>query len=165
MISHLLFPSAVRRATYSRVRLSLPLRTTTQIRCRARLAFRLPSRLSRCLTTLPEEASTGETPQRPRERGLLVQALRIVSGHNQERSGVMRTDGRQGDQPRSDLSHQPVQLRVKLGNLLREDLMTAGHRTERELGRRANVIGITAEAETGTGSDELLGGELAQTVP
>src|SRR5215210_3169634 len=37
---------------------------TTQIKCRARLASRLPPRLRRCLTTLPEDASTGETPQR-----------------------------------------------------------------------------------------------------
>ena len=37
---------------------------TTQIRCRVRLASRLPPRLRRCLTTLPEEAFTGETPQR-----------------------------------------------------------------------------------------------------
>src|ERR671939_16385 len=38
---------------------------TTQIKCTAaRLASRLPPRLRRCLTTLPEEASTGETPQR-----------------------------------------------------------------------------------------------------
>jgi len=28
-----------------------------------------------------------------------------------------------------DLRHQRVQLRVKLGDLLRENLMTSGHRT------------------------------------
>jgi hypothetical protein len=63
MISSLLLPSAVRLATYSLVRRSRPI-LTTQIMCSARLASRLPPRLSRCLTTLPEEASTGETPQR-----------------------------------------------------------------------------------------------------
>ena len=63
MISRLLFPSAVRLATYGWVRSSLPIRTT-QIMCRARLASRLPPRLSRWRTTLPEEASMGETPQR-----------------------------------------------------------------------------------------------------
>src|SRR5215208_7763637 len=99
------------------------------------------------------------------ERGLLVQALRIVSGHHQERSGVMRTDGRQGDQPRGDLRHQSVRLRIELGDLLREGPMTAGHRTERELGRRLDVVGIITGAQTSTGSDELLGRELTQTVP
>src|SRR3712207_850972 len=45
------------------VRRSRPIRNT-QIECSARLTSRLPPRLSRCLTTLPEEASTGETPQK-----------------------------------------------------------------------------------------------------
>ena len=63
MISRLLFPSVVRRQTYSLVRWSRAIRTT-QIRCSARLASRSPPRLSLCLTTLPEEASMGETPQR-----------------------------------------------------------------------------------------------------
>lgn len=51
------------RATYSQVRRSAPIRTT-QIRCKARLASRLPPRLSLRRTTLPEEATMGETPQR-----------------------------------------------------------------------------------------------------
>ena len=63
MISHLLLPSAMRLARYSRVRLSLPIRTT-QIMFRARLASRLPPRLRRCRTTFPEDASMGDTPQR-----------------------------------------------------------------------------------------------------
>jgi hypothetical protein len=58
-----------------------------------------------------------------------------------------------------------LQLRVKLGDLLREGLMTAGHRTQRELGRSLNVVGIITGAETSTASDELLGRKLAQTVP
>jgi hypothetical protein len=80
------------------------------------------------------------------ERGLVVQALWIVSGHYQERSGMMRTDGRQGDQPWGDFRHQSVQLRVKLGDLLRKGLMTTGHRTECELGRSLNVVGIITGA-------------------
>ena len=63
MISHLLFPSAVRLATYALVRRSEPI-LTTQTMCSARLASRLPPRLSRWRTTLPEDASTGETLQR-----------------------------------------------------------------------------------------------------
>jgi hypothetical protein len=46
-------------------------------------------------------------------------------------------------------------------SLSREPGVTASHPTERELGCRANLLGITAEAETGTASDEFLGGKLA----
>ena len=63
MISRLLFPSAVRLATYSCVRPSRRIRAR-QIMYSARLASRLPPRLRRCLTTLPEEASMGATPHR-----------------------------------------------------------------------------------------------------
>src|SRR5918993_5523362 len=63
MISRLLLPSCVRLATYSLVRGSRRIRDK-QIMYSARLASRLPPRLRRCLTTLPEEASTGATPHR-----------------------------------------------------------------------------------------------------
>src|SRR5829696_8157290 len=63
MISRLLLPSAVRLARYSCVRRSRRIRAR-QIMYSARLACRLPPRLRRCLTTLPEEASMGETPHR-----------------------------------------------------------------------------------------------------
>lgn len=75
MISRLLFPWVVRRETYSLVRWSRAIRTT-QIRCSARLASRLPPRLSLCLTTFPEEASMGETPQRlAKEASLLRRSV------------------------------------------------------------------------------------------
>src|SRR5215211_360024 len=63
MISRLLLPSCVRLETYSCVRRSRRIRAR-QIMYSARLASRFPPRLRRCLTTLPEEASTGETPHR-----------------------------------------------------------------------------------------------------
>ena len=63
MISRLLLPSCMRLATYSLVRRSRRIRAR-QIMYSARLASRLPPRLSRCRTTLPEEASMGETPHR-----------------------------------------------------------------------------------------------------
>src|SRR5215203_3270634 len=63
MISRLLLPSAVRLATYSRVRGSSLIRAR-QTMYSARLASRLPPRLRRWRTTFPEEASTGDTPQR-----------------------------------------------------------------------------------------------------
>ena len=71
MISRLLFPSAVRLATYSCVRRSRLMRAK-QIMYSARLASRLPPRLRRCLTTLPEEASMGETPQRQAKEASLL---------------------------------------------------------------------------------------------
>src|SRR5215218_3004651 len=63
MISRLLLPSCVRLATYSLVRRSRRIRAR-QIMYSARLASRLPPRLRRWRTTFPEEASTGDTPQR-----------------------------------------------------------------------------------------------------
>src|SRR5215213_9048530 len=63
MISRLLLPSCVRLLTYSLVRRSRRIRAR-QIMYSARLASRLPPRLRRCRTTLPEEASMGETPHR-----------------------------------------------------------------------------------------------------
>src|SRR5215213_674651 len=64
MISRLLLPSScVRLATYSCVRRSRRIRAR-QIMYSARLASRFPPRLRRCRTTLPEEASMGETPHR-----------------------------------------------------------------------------------------------------
>jgi hypothetical protein len=110
---------------------------------------------------LPRRSLYGRDSAEAGERGVVVQAFGVVPGQDEQRRGMMPTDRRPGDQSRGNLRDQTLQLRVKLGDLLREGLMTAGYRTEREPGRRANVIGITAEAETGTGSDELLGGELA----
>jgi hypothetical protein len=110
---------------------------------------------------LPRRSLYGRDPAEADERGFVVQAFGIVPAQNEQRRGIMRTDRRPADQSRGDLRHQTLQLRVKLGDLLRESLMRVGHRTEREPGRRANIIGITAEAETGAGSDEFLGGELA----
>src|SRR5215212_2582668 len=63
MISRLLLPSCVRLATYSCVRGSRRIRARHTM-YNARLASLLPPRLRRCLTTLPEEASMGETPHR-----------------------------------------------------------------------------------------------------
>lgn len=77
MISHLLLPSAVRRATYSRLHLSLPMRTTQM-----QSAVGVPvtyKRLSRCRTTWPDEASMGETPQR------LAKYAPLFSGGGQDR--------------------------------------------------------------------------------
>ena len=109
------------------------------------------------MSALAGDAHSAETG----EGGLAPQPLGIVPGHDQERRGVVGTDAWQRDQLRGDLRHQPIELCVKLGDLSRESLVAASHRTEREPGCRANVVRITAEAETGTSSDELLGGELA----
>ncbi len=111
---------------------------------------------------LPGRSLYGRDSAEAGERGVVVKAFGIVPGQDEQRRGMMRTDCRPGDQSWSNLRDQTVQLRVKLGNLLREGLMTTGQRTQREPGRRVNVVGITAEAQTGTtGSDELLGGQLA----
>jgi hypothetical protein len=78
MISRLLLPSVVRLATYSLVRRSRRIRAR-QIMYSARLASRFPPRLRRWRTTLPEEASMGETPHRQTgEGGFAPQPLGVV---------------------------------------------------------------------------------------
>src|SRR5215207_10526503 len=62
-ISLLLLPSAVRLATYSRVRSTQLIRPSAST-CSARLASRLPPRFRRWRAVLPEEAGTGATPHR-----------------------------------------------------------------------------------------------------
>ncbi len=61
MISLVVLPSAVRRATYALVSGSWDMRTRT-IRHSAELACRSPPRLSRWRRCLPEEALTGLAP-------------------------------------------------------------------------------------------------------
>lgn len=63
MISLVVLPSLVRRATYSRVRGSWAMRVTT-IRQSAELAWRSPPWLRRWWTCLPDEASTGLRPHK-----------------------------------------------------------------------------------------------------
>ncbi len=75
------------------------------------------------------------------------------------------TDARQRDQLRSGLRHQPIEVRLQLGDLCREGFVAAGHRTERELlGSRGHVTGVISEAEACGHRDELLRREPAQTV-
>jgi hypothetical protein len=76
------------------------------------LASRLPPLLRRCLTTLPEDASMGETPAQAGERRFTLQAFWVVSGQNKERRGMVGADSWQGDQLRNHLGHEPLQLSV-----------------------------------------------------
>src|SRR5215208_3489225 len=68
------------------------------------------------------------------EGSLAPQPLGIVSSHDQQRRRVVGADSRQGEQLRGGICHHPIELNVHLGYLLREGLVTAGHRTQRELG-------------------------------
>ena len=162
MISRLLFPSAVRLATYSCVRRSRLMRAK-QIMYSAQLASRLPPRLKRCLTTLPEEASMGETPQRRAKEASLLNLLGLsLRPRSTASRRLVGADACQRDQLRSNLRHQPIEVRVRLGDLFREGLVTAGHRTERELGRSRYVARIICESEARGDRDELLRAEPAQ---
>jgi hypothetical protein len=63
------------------------------------------------------------------------------------------------------LSHQSVQImRIQLGDLLREGLVTPGYRVDGEPGGRLHVFGIIAGAEAGGLGEELFGREPAQAV-
>src|SRR5215204_5913335 len=128
--------------------------------CRARLASRLPPRLSRWRTTLPDEASMGDTPQRPGEGSLAGQTPWIVPGYAQQRRGVMRTDGRQGDQPRRGSRYQPIQPLIEFGDLLRKGLMTAGHRAQGDFRRGPYIVGLFDGAEASACADERFGGQF-----
>ena len=102
---------------------------TTQIRCRARLASRLPPRSRRWRTTLPEEASTGDTPQRlandaslPNLSGKcsLATIRSGVAAWSVPMAGRAVSSG-------SALRDQTIELGVETGDLLGEGLVTVGH--------------------------------------
>src|SRR6478672_545383 len=75
-------PSAVRRATYARVRGSLRIRTI-EIVHRALLAVRWPPRLRRCRVVFPEDASNGLAPHN---------AANAASLHSPGSSSVLQAD-------------------------------------------------------------------------
>ena len=68
----------------------------------------------------------GRDPAEACERSLAAQALGVVAGYEQERPSVVRTDSRQGDKFRGNLSHKPIELHVQPGDLLRESIITTG---------------------------------------
>jgi len=75
---------------------------------------------------------------------------------------VVRADSRQGDKFRGHLRHQPLPLRVESGDVLRENLVASGHRSQRELCRRFYVLGRPTEAKTAYHSYECFRREVAQ---
>src|SRR5215216_7023441 len=98
------------------------------------------------------------------EGGLTPQPMGIVSGHDQQRRGVVGADARQGNQLWGGFQNQPIELHAQLCDLFGEDLVATGHRTKREPGRLPYVVGGVFEAEAGGHGDELLRREPAQTV-
>src|ERR687890_148455 len=62
------------------------------------------------------------------------------------------------------LAPQPLEVVLQLGDLCREGLVTAGNRTERELGGRCHVTGVISKAEACGHRDELLRRKAAKTV-
>src|SRR5215204_7480849 len=100
---------------------------------------------------MPDNLARGSLDRRDTaeagQGSLATQPLGIVPGHDQERRGVVGAYAWQRDQLRGDLRHQPVELCVQLGDLLRESLVTVGHRTESELGRRRYVAKVISDAE------------------
>jgi hypothetical protein len=74
--------------------------------------------------TMPDNLARGSFDGRDTaeagQGSLATQPLGVVSGNHQERRGVVSADARQRDQLRGDLRHQPVEVRLQLGDLLRE---------------------------------------------
>src|SRR3712207_4799423 len=97
------------------------------------------------------------------EGGLATQPLGIVSRGKQKRRGVVRADRREGDQLRGRLGDQAIELRVQLGYLFREGLVTPSHRAESEPGRRFHVAQIFARSCARGHADELFRGKSTQT--
>lgn len=87
------------------------------MRHKAELAWRLPPRLSRFLTTVPDEASIGDTPQKWAKAPLVSQALGVVAGRHEERSGRLEADAVTGDQLGGSGRHEWLQDRLQLGEL------------------------------------------------
>src|SRR4051812_32694723 len=93
IISLLLLPSAVRLATYSRVRSSQLIRPSASM-CSARLASLLPPRLRRWRSVLPEEAGTGATPhKRAKDPSLLSLSGLSPTAISSEAAGSVPTPG------------------------------------------------------------------------
>ena len=151
----------MRLRTYSRVRGSAPIRTT-QIMCKAQLASRFPPRFSRCLTTLPEDASQGRHATNSSEGGLIAQTLGIVSRGDEKGGGVVRADSRQGEQPGCGVSHKPGELPLELSDLLGQGFVAAGHRAKGELGGALQVGRIAADTKTSGDSGKFLCSEPMQ---
>jgi hypothetical protein len=150
------------RATYSScVRGSRRIRAR-QIMYSARLASRFPPRLRRCLTTLPEEASMGETPQRLANEASLFNLLGLSS---RPRSGASRRcryrcpARRPTQAPRAPPADRGAPLTRRSPQ--RGSLVAAGHRTQREFGGRGHVTRVTCEAEACGHPDEFLRRESA----
>jgi hypothetical protein len=128
---------------------------------RTALASRLPPRLRRCPTTLPVEASMGETPHRLAKDASLLNLLGLSL---RPRSAAWRR-GRclcLAKRPTPGRLAPPIGRVVRLA---RRSLSREPRNGEPPNGARTwlpcDLVGITAEAETGTGSDEFLGGKLA----
>src|ERR687897_2787836 len=98
------------------------------------------------------------------EGGLAGQTPWIVPGYTQQRRGVMRTDGRQGDQSRRGSGYQPIQPLIEFGDLLREGLMTAGHRAQGDFRRGPYIVRLLDGAEASACADERFGRQFAQSV-
>ena len=88
MASSFDLPSAILRPTKAWVFLSVRSRLIA-IMCRARLAWRLPPRLSRCRLVLPDDAGSGEVPQSMAQAASEPKPLGVVTcGHEQLAGGL-----------------------------------------------------------------------------
>src|SRR3712207_6131466 len=164
MISRLLLPSAVRLATYSLVRRSRLIRDETY-HVQRTVGVPVATSVEAVARYLSRGGFHGRHSAENGEGSLASQPLGVVSGHDQQRRGVVGTDACQRDQLRGDLRHQPIELRIQLGDLFREGFVTASHRTERELlGCRRYVTRVTSETEACSHGGEFLCRKATQTV-
>ena len=97
MISRLLFPSAVRLATYSCVR-SISAHPSQADHVQRTVGFPVATAVEAMPDDLAGGGFDGRDSAEAGEGRLAPQPLRVVAGHDQERGGVVGTDARQRDQ-------------------------------------------------------------------
>jgi len=105
----------------------------------------------------------GREPAQPGEGSLATQPLGVVykATISSVAAWSVPMPAKETDSRASCATNWSSFVPLELGDLSRESLVTASHRTECELGCRANLLGITTEAQTGTASEEFVGWKLA----
>ena len=107
----------------------------------------------------------GETPQRlAKEASLFRRCGLSPRPHSAASPHGVRSYAWKGDQLRGGIRHQPIQLLIEFDDFFAELLVAPCHRAQRELRGHLHVIRTSSGAQTGTGVEEILGRELAQTV-
>ena len=108
----------------------------------------------------------GETPQRLAKEASLLNLWGLSPATiSSVAAWSVPMPGKETNSGAACATSRSSSVRLELGDLSRESLVTASHRTERELlGCRRYLTKVISEAEACSHGDEFLGRESAQTV-